>query len=182
MAHQTNPLTGKVALVTGAAGGIGSACVRTLADAGASVLATDLDGKACEAVAFSLQAHDLEVVAMQPDVCDESRWRDVIDTAITKLGGLDIVVNNAGIYMGGTLESNTLEQVNRVHAVNVDSIFLGMKYSVEVMKPEGRAGQGDGDGSESTDGESSASASTGSRPPATRCSRSRAQSQSITPS
>ncbi len=142
MAHQTNPLTGKVALVTGAAGGIGSACVRTLADAGASVLATDLDGKACEAVAFSLQAHDLEVVAMQQDVCDESRWRDVIDTAITKLGGLDIVVNNAGIYMGGTLESNTLEQVNRVHAVNVDSIFLGMKYSVEVMKPEGRAGQG----------------------------------------
>lgn len=135
-------LEGKVALVTGAAGGIGSACVSALAHAGARVMATDLDGKACEAVAYSLHAHDLTVESMQQDVCDEVRWEQVIDATVNDLGGLDILVNNAGIYVGGTLEENSLEDVNRVHRVNVDSIFLGMKYGVLAMKPEGAAGQG----------------------------------------
>lgn len=142
MSDSKNSLQGKVALVTGAAGGIGSACVHTLAGAGAKVMATDVDGKACEAVAFSLHAHDLDVTSMQQDVCDESRWEEVIDVTVRDLGGLDIVVNNAGVYQGGTLESNSLEQVNRVHRINVDSIFLGMKYAVRAMKPEGPAGQG----------------------------------------
>ena len=133
---------GKVALVTGAAGGIGSACVSALAHAGAKVMATDLDGKACDAVAFSLKAHDLDVRSMQQDVCDEDRWEEVIATTVRDLGGLDIVVNNAGVYQGGTLEHNSLEEVNRVHRVNVDSIFLGMKYGVKAMKPEGLAGKG----------------------------------------
>jgi NAD(P)-dependent dehydrogenase (short-subunit alcohol dehydrogenase family) len=133
---------GKVALVTGAAGGIGSACVSALAHAGAKVMATDLDGKACEAVAFSLEAHGFDVKSMQQDVCDEGRWEEVIASTVRELGGLDIIVNNAGIYQGGTLEQNSLEEVNRVHRVNVDSIFLGMKYGVAAMKPEGMAGNG----------------------------------------
>ena len=133
---------GKVALVTGAAGGIGSACASALAHAGAKVMATDIDGKACEAVAYSLHAHDLTVDSMQQDVCDEARWEEVVDATVRDLGGLDILVNNAGIYQGGTLESNSLEEVNRVHQVNVDSIFLGMKYGVLAMKPDGAAGNG----------------------------------------
>ena len=88
---------GKVALVTGAAGGIGSACASALAYAGAKVMATDLDGEGCEAVAYSLQAHGLEVSSMQQDVCDEARWEDVIGATIRDLGGLDILVNNAGL-------------------------------------------------------------------------------------
>lgn len=142
MSGTTFSLHGKVALVTGAAGGIGAACVRALAEGGARVMATDIDGPACDAVAFSLQAHDLTVSAMQQDVCDEARWQDVIAATVRDLGGLDILVNNAGIYVGGTLEHNTLEEVNHVHRVNVDSIFLGMKYAVQVMKPEGAAGKG----------------------------------------
>ena len=133
---------GKIALVTGAAGGIGSACASALAHAGARVMATDIDGKACEAVAFSLQAHGFDVKSMQQDVCDEEQWEDVIGATVRDLGGLDILVNNAGIYQGGTLESNSLEEVNRVHRVNVDSIFLGMKYGVLAMKPDGMAGNG----------------------------------------
>jgi NAD(P)-dependent dehydrogenase (short-subunit alcohol dehydrogenase family) len=140
---QTTPLLqGKVALVTGAAGGIGAACVRALAQAGAKVLATDLDGEACEAVAFSLRAQELEVISMQQDVCDEVRWQDVVATSLRDLGGLDILVNNAGIYVGGTLESNSLDDVNRVYKINVGSIFLGMKYAVQAMKPEGAGGKG----------------------------------------
>jgi NAD(P)-dependent dehydrogenase (short-subunit alcohol dehydrogenase family) len=105
-------------------------------------MATDLDGEACDAVAYSLQKHDLAVHSMQQDVCDEQRWQVVVDTTVTELGGLDVLVNNAGIYVGGTLESNSLEEVNRVHKINVDSIFLGMKYGVQAMKPEGPAGNG----------------------------------------
>ena len=93
----TPSLKGRVALVTGAAGGIGSACVRSLAEAGAAVMATDLDGEACDAVAYSLQKHDLAVRSMQQDVCDEERWQVVVDTTVSELGGLDVLVNNAGI-------------------------------------------------------------------------------------
>jgi NAD(P)-dependent dehydrogenase (short-subunit alcohol dehydrogenase family) len=135
-------IEGKVALVTGGASGIGAACVRTLAEAGASVMATDIDGDGCEAIAHSLRAHDLEVQAMQQDVCDEPRWGQVVAATVRELGGLDILVNNAGVYQGGILENNTLEEVNQVHRVNVDSIFLGMKYGAQAMKPEGVAGNG----------------------------------------
>jgi NAD(P)-dependent dehydrogenase (short-subunit alcohol dehydrogenase family) len=135
-------IEGKVALVTGGASGIGAACVRALAEAGARVMATDIDGRGCDAVAYSLQAHDLAVRAMQQDVCDEARWDEVIGATVRELGGLDVLVNNAGIYQGGILENNTLEEVNRVHRVNVDSIFLGMKYGARAMKPEGIAGNG----------------------------------------
>ena len=135
-------LEGKVALVTGAAGGIGSACVRTLAEAGARVMATDLDGAACEAVAYSLHAHGLDVRSLQQDVCDEARWQQVVEETLRELGGLDILVGNAGIYQGGLLESNTLEQVRKVLRVNVESIFLGMKHAAAVMKPGGSAGKG----------------------------------------
>jgi NAD(P)-dependent dehydrogenase (short-subunit alcohol dehydrogenase family) len=140
MKQTTLSLQGKVALVTGAAGGIGAACVRALAQAGAKVLATDLDGKACEVIAAGLQ--ELDVISMQQDVCDEARWQEVVTTALSDLGGLDILVNNAGIYLGGLLENNSLEEVNRVYKINVDSIFLGMKYAVQAMKPEGAAGSG----------------------------------------
>ena len=133
---------GKVALVTGAGGGIGAACASALAHAGASVMATDINGKACEAVAAGLQEQGLDVKAMQQDVCDEARWEEVIAATVSDLGGLDVLVNNAGVYQGGKLEDNTLEEVNRVHKVNVDSIFLGMKHAVVAMKPEGSAGKG----------------------------------------
>lgn len=142
MTQITQSLQGKVALVTGAAGGIGAACVHLLATAGARVMATDIDGEGCQAIAFAEQAHGLDVAALQQDVCDEDRWREVVAATIEKFDGLDILVNNAGIYVGGTLENNSLEDVNRVHRVNVDSIFLGMKYGVQAMKPDGMAGNG----------------------------------------
>lgn len=135
-------IQGKVALVTGAAGGIGEACVRILAQAGARVMATDIDGERCAAVAQSLRSDGLEVVAMQQDVCDEDRWLKITDATLAEFDGLDILVNNAGIDDGELVENDSLEVVNRLHRVNVDSIFLGMKHAVRVMKPGGPAGQG----------------------------------------
>jgi NAD(P)-dependent dehydrogenase (short-subunit alcohol dehydrogenase family) len=135
-------LDSKVALVTGAAGGIGEACVRILAEAGAKVTATDIDGEGCEAVAASLRARGLDVVAMQQDVRDENRWREVTAAIIAEFDGLDILVNNAGIDDGALLENDSLEVVNTLHRINVDSIFLGMKHGVRAMKPGGAAGSG----------------------------------------
>jgi 3alpha(or 20beta)-hydroxysteroid dehydrogenase len=105
-------------------------------------MVTDIDGDGCEAVALSLRAHGLTVRSLQQDVCDEAHWDEVIEATVRELGGLDILVNNAGIYVGGMLEHNSLQEVNRVHRVNVDSILLGMKYGSRAMKPEGLAGRG----------------------------------------
>lgn len=135
-------IKGKVALVTGGAGGIGEACVRILAEAGAKVMATDIDGERCETVATNLRSKGLDVVAMQQDVCEEDRWVEVTDATLAGLGGLDILVNNAGIDDGELVENDSLEVVNRLHRVNVNSIFLGMKYGVRAMKPGGGAGKG----------------------------------------
>jgi 3alpha(or 20beta)-hydroxysteroid dehydrogenase len=135
-------LTGKVALVTGAAGGIGAACARELAAAGAAVMLTDINLKGCGVVAESLRAEGASAFASAQDVTSESDWERVVAETLSSAGGLDILVNNAGIYTGGTLVSNSLTQVRRVHAVNVESIFLGMKAAAEVMQPGGAAGRG----------------------------------------
>lgn len=135
-------IDGKVALVTGAAGGIGEACVRILAEAGAKVMATDIDGERVATVTANLRDRGLQVSSMQQDVCDEARWEFVTEATLAEFGGLEILVNNAGIDDGMLLEHDNLETVNRLHRVNVDSIFLGMKYGVLAMKPGGAAGEG----------------------------------------
>lgn len=140
----SNPfvLDGKVALVTGAAMGIGRATALQLARAGARVMLSDLDGDACAQTTAELAEIGLHVVSRQHDVSQERDWQSVIDATLQECGGLDVLVNNAGIFIGGMLLSNSLEQVQKVNAVNIDSIFLGMKYAAEAMKPGGAAGRG----------------------------------------
>jgi len=135
-------LEGKVALVTGAARGIGEACARTLAAAGARVMATDVDSTGAEKIAEAIRKEGFDAVAMEQDVCDEARWEQVVAATVEQLGGIDVLVNNAGIFHGSTLEEDTLEGVRRVNAVNIESIFLGMKYAVRAMKPGGAVGRG----------------------------------------
>lgn len=142
MKSQARPLEGRVALVTGAATGIGEACADLLAAAGARVMATDVDGPGCAATAERIRKRGDHADSMVHDVCDEAQWQLAVDATVERLGGLDVLVNNAGIYQGGTLESNTLDEVRRVHQVNVESIFLGMKHAARVMKPGGAAGRG----------------------------------------
>jgi NAD(P)-dependent dehydrogenase (short-subunit alcohol dehydrogenase family) len=142
MSREILSLTGKVVLVTGAAEGIGQACASALAETGARVMLSDIDDGAAAAVAERIRKEGHAADSTLLDVCDESQWERAVATTVERLGGLDVLVNNAGIYQGGMLESNTLEQVRRVHQVNVDSIFLGMKYAVLAMKPGGAAGNG----------------------------------------
>ncbi|MEE4146995.1 MAG: SDR family oxidoreductase [Halieaceae bacterium] len=135
-------LKGKAALVTGAAGGIGAACARELAAAGASVMLSDINVADCERLSRSLNASGATTFFSAQDVTSEEDWARVVDATLANCGGLDVLVNNAGIYVGGTLDSNTLANVRRVNQINVESVFLGMKYAALAMKPGGAAGKG----------------------------------------
>ena len=135
-------LRGKAALVTGAASGIGAACARELAEAGATVMLTDLNVAGCERLSAALNDAGGTTFYSEQDVTSEAAWSRVVDETLARCSGLDVLVNNAGIYTGGTLDGNSLESVRRVQQVNVESIFLGMKYAALAMKPGGAAGKG----------------------------------------
>ncbi len=124
---------GKVALVTGGASGIGAACARTLAREGARVLVTDLDPEG-EALAKKIGG-----LFHRHDVTDEAAWPDVIRLAEERLGGLHILVANAGIGIMGPLLDMSLADWRRQMAVNVDGVFLSVKYAIPAMA---RAGGG----------------------------------------
>jgi NAD(P)-dependent dehydrogenase (short-subunit alcohol dehydrogenase family) len=121
-------LDGKIALVTGAASGLGAAIAAMFVREGAKVLLTDIDGKAAEARAAALAA-----AAVQHDVTDPDGWRDAIAEAETRFGGLNILVNNAGICEPGTIEDTSLEAWKRTHAVDLDSVFLGCQTALPLI-------------------------------------------------
>ena len=135
-------MAGKVAIVTGAATGIGLACSRLLSAGGASVMLTDINFDRCQSAAAQLHEQGYTVACCEHDVTNEQHWHTAVDQCLTQLGGLDVLVNNAGVFMGGLLVENTLEEVRRVQEINVISVFLGMKTVTMEMKPGGRAGKG----------------------------------------
>jgi 3(or 17)beta-hydroxysteroid dehydrogenase len=124
-------LAGKMALITGAASGIGRATAKLFRAEGARVAATDRN----EAGLAELNP-DVDLVLSQ-DVTDEERWRQVVDAAVAEFGRLDILVNSAGIGTKGNVETETLADWRRVSAVNVEGTFLGCREAVRVMKETG---------------------------------------------
>ncbi|MDI3290384.1 glucose 1-dehydrogenase [Polyangium sp. 15x6] len=125
---------GKVALVTGAASGLGAAAVRRLHAEGAVVVITDVAQDRGEALAAELGAR-AEFAAL--DVTQEAAWIAVLDAVVAKHGRLDVLVNNAGVGVVGDVESTTLEEWRFVHAVNTEGTFLGCKHAIRVMKERG---------------------------------------------
>ncbi|MCH9673247.1 MAG: glucose 1-dehydrogenase [Gammaproteobacteria bacterium] len=116
----------KVAIVTGAAGGIGASTVEHLVKGGARVLAVDLDEAA---LTKQFGTDRAEVASLSADVSRESDVQTFVNEAVTRFGRLDILFNNAGIEGQVTpLESYPLDMFERVLAVNVTGVFLGMKY------------------------------------------------------
>lgn len=125
-------VSGKVALITGGARGLGAAEALTLAREGAQVVVTDiLDGEEIAQACGGL--------FLQHDVSDEARWIEVIDTVRRRFGRLDILVNNAGIMISGDPETTRLEDFRKVFAVAVDGTFLGIKHALPLLS-EGDSG------------------------------------------
>lgn len=126
-------LDGKVALVTGAASGLGEAIARRFADEGATVVLTDI-AESGAAVAGSIGA---SAMFLRHDVADEGQWDDVIVATDARYGRLDILVNNAGISMFGTVTELSYAQWRRCQSVDLDSVFLGMRAAIPLMRRSG---------------------------------------------
>ncbi len=125
---------GKVALVTGAASGLGKADAERLVAEGARVVLSDLNTSAGEAVAKSLGD---AAYFISHDVSDEDSWRNAISTAEDHFGPLDVLVNNAGILAMASVEDTSVEQWDRIMSVNAKGVFLGCKHGVAAMKERG---------------------------------------------
>ena len=129
-------VAGKAALITGAAGGLGQAMAWMLARVGAKVAVTDMNLDGARALAGAINAdHPGAAFAFAHDVTDETQWIAVVDQAVAAMGGLSILINNAGIGCDFvTAENDTLENWRRVQAVNVESVMLGCKHAMTHLR------------------------------------------------
>ncbi|MEW6154080.1 MAG: glucose 1-dehydrogenase [Actinomycetota bacterium] len=130
-------LDGRVAMVTGAASGIGRATAERLAEEGAAVLVTDIQDDAGVKVAAGIRDRGGRAAYVHHDVTDEEQWRQAVARAESELGGLGILVNNAGVGDLAPIEEATTEQYDRTIAITQTSVFYGMKLAADLLKASG---------------------------------------------
>lgn len=130
-------LEGRVALVTGGARGLGAAAARALAGAGAKVVVSDI-GDGAET------AKSIGGAFVKHDVTSEADWIAAIDFTTRTFGGLDILVNNAGIFYVRPISMTSLEDFKKMQAVNVDGVFLGLKYGIPAIAQRSQKWDGGG--------------------------------------
>ncbi|MEM7217219.1 MAG: glucose 1-dehydrogenase [Pseudomonadota bacterium] len=135
--QQAGRVANKIAIVTGAASGIGQACALRLGQEGAFVLATDIDPAGAEATAGLIAAAGGQASAHAHDVAEESAWQTLVGEAVAAHGGLDVLVNNAGIAIGGSIIEMSLVDWRRQQSINLDGVFLGVKHALPAMTDSG---------------------------------------------
>jgi NAD(P)-dependent dehydrogenase (short-subunit alcohol dehydrogenase family) len=130
--------TGKVAFVTGAAGGIGRATALAFAREGASVVVADVDEQANAETARLIEAEGGKVIAVRCDVTSAEDVQAALHLAVETFGGLDVAFNNAGIEQSGSAVADiTDEEWDRVIAVNLRGVFLSMKHEIPLLLQRG---------------------------------------------
>lgn len=129
-------LRGKIALVTGAASGLGLRMAERFAEQGARVLLTDIDGEGAARAAAGIGAN---AASFQHDVTSEVEWIAAVAEAKRVFCGLHILVNNAGIGTPGTVENTSLDDWRLVHAIDLDGVFLGCKHALPLIRETTRA-------------------------------------------
>lgn len=135
-------LQGRKALVTGGAQGLGAGMAQALANAGASVAIGDIQEDKGRATAEALAKEGATAKFVSLNVTDEASWEAAISQTIEELGGLDIVVNNAGIEITQLVIDLKPEDVRKMLEVNVLGTALGIKHAFRAMRPGGAAGKG----------------------------------------
>jgi len=130
-------LKGKIALITGAAQGLGAAIARRFTEEGASVLVCDVNAEAGEATVRAIAAAGGSAAFQTLDVTDEASWVAALAAALTRFGRLDVLVNNAGINIREPIEEMQAENFDKMLAVNVKGPFFGIKHAIPVLRKGG---------------------------------------------
>jgi NAD(P)-dependent dehydrogenase (short-subunit alcohol dehydrogenase family) len=136
-------LSGRVALVTGGAQGLGEGMARALAAAGAAVMIGDLQEELAATTAASISADGVgKALSTRLDVTDEASWEAAVAETVSQLGGLDVLVNNAGVEITSLAVDVKPQDLETMLRVNVLGTALGVKHGLRAMRPEGAAGNG----------------------------------------
>ena len=128
----TDRLKNKVALITGGAQGLGKEMAKSMIKEGARVIISDINEESLEETAKELSCDHIVL-----DVTNKDQWQMVVTKIKDDIGSLNILVNNAGMGGGGDVESTDIELWDLVHKVNLDSVFLGCKYALPLMRDSG---------------------------------------------
>ncbi len=129
----------KVALISGGARGQGATEARMLAQEGAQVVFGDILDDEGHQVEAEIRAAGAAATYVHLDVTSEEAWRAAVETAVNTYGKLNVLVNNAGIYIRKRIEETTEDDLDQIMAVNVKGVFLGVKHAIPAMR---RAGGG----------------------------------------
>ncbi|MDD4224213.1 MAG: glucose 1-dehydrogenase [Candidatus Cloacimonetes bacterium] len=132
-----NRLKDKIALITGAAKGMGAADAKLFAAEGASLILTDIDTDNLDKLAKELTDAGTKVLALRQDVSSEEDWKTLAKEVDKAFGRVDILVNNAGIVSLAGIEATDMKIWNRITGVNQTSVWLGMKYIVPLLRKAG---------------------------------------------
>jgi NAD(P)-dependent dehydrogenase (short-subunit alcohol dehydrogenase family) len=131
----TGQVSGKVALITGGASGIGAACAELLAREGAKVAVSDIDDLRGPELVARIKKSGGEAMYLHQDVTSEEQWVEVVAEVVARYGRLDILVSNAGIGIGvPSITMMTLEDWRRQTAINLDGVFLSVKHCLPAMR------------------------------------------------
>jgi NAD(P)-dependent dehydrogenase (short-subunit alcohol dehydrogenase family) len=133
-----NRLDSKVALISGAARGIGAETARLMAEAGAKVAVGDVLDERGQETVQAIESAGAEAIYTRLDVTREEDWTAAIAAVTDRFGGLDILVNNAGVFLGINLEEATLADWHRLCGVNLTGVFLGTKLSAPALRESGQ--------------------------------------------
>src|SRR3954452_17521636 len=140
MAHQLFDITDRVVVVTGGGRGLGAALARGFAEAGAKVVIGDQNAASAQSSAAQIAERGGQAIAMGCDITSPAEMQALLDLARQHFGGLDVLVNNAGINIPKPAEDLSLEEWNRIVGVNLTGTFIGCQAAGGVMLAQGSGG------------------------------------------
>jgi 3-oxoacyl-[acyl-carrier protein] reductase len=130
-------LTGKAVVITGGGGDIGRECAKLFAAAGAKLTISDVKLEAAQAVAAEAERAGASAIALRTDVTDPADVARLFDETAARLGSVDVLVNNAGIFQSKPIDDLSADDWDRVMAVNLKGVFLCSQAALRHMKPRG---------------------------------------------